>query len=808
MTENSPEVLATANLTPVSPAPLHLSSPVVVPTLQDQADSLYAMPLSNGAPEPMPPTTAMDQFSNPANQDAVANTNHQDDAQSVNVGISHRPRAGIDEDGNEDGSAEHQERPASVGDEGNAKRREQQNGAAESQQDVSNSIASSLNSDTSESQRDHFEVTTSSHDVSSTIPAQDVHQPIPNSSPHEAQEPQEPQEQAVVAVQDDPDAAQPPTESSAEMSDLSSATNDDIDIQSLVDRIIGNASAVNDNPASSPQTPATASPVSLPPRPPMPEQPPQPALSHQPGPSSYATAVPSALPPPPGIYPAGAPGTALEARNHLPPPPPPPAASLNALPPFPVAHFDPTYLATTDAHQQSLGQSQSWEAFVQEERRYVSEAKWDRFPEGSRLFIGNLSSDRVSKKEVFDIFSKYGRLAQISLKQAYGFVQYHTLAEGQAAMEHLQGIEVRGRKIHLEFSRTQKKDGDGEKRGNRVKRENDRHDGVRGRRDDYRPGRQASPRRGGSHRQAPYDDGRGGYYDDYNARGRSRSPGYGRRDSGHYRRRSPSPYHHRPSEPDLGIPRRYGGDVPDVQFILIQEVEREFVSWVERAFIEQGLKVHVMFLHPHFPREAVVQRQVMEGVHAVVELDFRAQQTGTISLQVFNRSSGRDNVRYDQYRDLNPAIAAQLVGRAKSQAQPPTPSYAAHAQYPQGPQPAYLPPSYAGPAYPTTHGPPPPGNAGPPLDNATLQRILGSLPNQQGAPQGYPPGQPAGGAPIDVNALLASYGGANPAGVAGSNQPHNAGYMPGPANGAPGPPSGDHTQQVQNIMATLSQFRQ
>lgn len=45
------------------------------------------------------------------------------------------------------------------------------------------------------------------------------------------------------------------------------------------------------------------------------------------------------------------------------------------------------------------------------------------------------------------MFSKYGRMAQISLKQAYGFVQYHTRPEGQAAMENLQGTEVSGRKI-------------------------------------------------------------------------------------------------------------------------------------------------------------------------------------------------------------------------------------------------------------------------------------------------------------------------------------------------------------------------
>jgi hypothetical protein len=61
--------------------------------------------------------------------------------------------------------------------------------------------------------------------------------------------------------------------------------------------------------------------------------------------------------------------------------------------------------------------------------------------------VGNLSSDKVSKRDVFDIFHKYGRLAQISLKSAYGFVQYHTVEEGRNALEHLQGMEVKGRRI-------------------------------------------------------------------------------------------------------------------------------------------------------------------------------------------------------------------------------------------------------------------------------------------------------------------------------------------------------------------------
>lgn len=63
------------------------------------------------------------------------------------------------------------------------------------------------------------------------------------------------------------------------------------------------------------------------------------------------------------------------------------------------------------------------------------------------MSIGNLSSERVSKQEVFAVFSKFGRLAQISMKSAYGFVQYHTVAEAQAALEACQDMEFGGRRI-------------------------------------------------------------------------------------------------------------------------------------------------------------------------------------------------------------------------------------------------------------------------------------------------------------------------------------------------------------------------
>lgn len=61
--------------------------------------------------------------------------------------------------------------------------------------------------------------------------------------------------------------------------------------------------------------------------------------------------------------------------------------------------------------------------------------------------LGNLFTEKVSKRDIFYIFQRYGRLAQISMKSAYGFVQYHDAGSCMRALESEQGIEIRGRKI-------------------------------------------------------------------------------------------------------------------------------------------------------------------------------------------------------------------------------------------------------------------------------------------------------------------------------------------------------------------------
>lgn len=264
---------------------------------------------------------------------------------------------------------------------------------------------------------------------------------------------------------------------------------------------------------------------------------------------------------------------------------------------------------------------------------------------------------------------------------------------------------------------------------------------------------------------------------------------------------------------------------------MMQDVHKDFVDWVQRAFYEQGLRPNAMFLNPRFPREAVIQRQVLEGVHGVVELDMRAQHTAKISLQVFDRSAG-SNVRFDQYQELDPPVAAQLVLRTKG-------SVAQQPAYPP-PHPSYPPQPYGAPAPGPYNGYPqppmqqqqqPPPAAAPDLtslvgqlsqmpnvDNNTLQTILASLQPQAAPPPanyGAYQGQPQGGPPppppqVDYNALINNISAAS---AKNGQPPMGAGYpQPGYPQGNRGPPqsiagSTDPARDVENIMATLARYR-
>lgn len=244
-----------------------------------------------------------------------------------------------------------------------------------------------------------------------------------------------------------------------------------LDIQKLVDEITAKA----DTPVAVPPTTASAatnpSPLSIPTASSMDVDmsslPPKPALTQEQSKQTYSQAAyhhaslpttpafttTSGPPPQPPYANNGAPGVS-QPHNHK----PSFSSYPNAYPPGTTPQLPtPVYIGQ--------GVPQTYDEFLTEERKNMADAKWERFPDGSRIFIGqfhsaparrqsvankslgNLSQERVSKRDVFDLFHRYGRLAQISLKSAYGFVQYHTVAEAQAAITNLQGIEVKGRNI-------------------------------------------------------------------------------------------------------------------------------------------------------------------------------------------------------------------------------------------------------------------------------------------------------------------------------------------------------------------------
>lgn len=195
--------------------------------------------------------------------------------------------------------------------------------------------------------------------------------------------------------------------------------NGDVDIQQLLDNITANAEK-NEAAAATSQSPSTQSSLlpktglpahsSLPPRP----QVPQTYNTHDlqkyhagpPGvPQQSTYRAPGGAPPSMGGV--AAPGTFRDSPNGL---PPPPSASFT---PLPLSIASPT---SQSSHSQFNSNGQSAQAqpvgpeaqdehddiekrwgpdvqkiydqFLSDERGYVTEGTWDRFPTASRLFIG------------------------------------------------------------------------------------------------------------------------------------------------------------------------------------------------------------------------------------------------------------------------------------------------------------------------------------------------------------------------------------------------------------------------------------
>lgn len=310
-----------------------------------------------------------------------------------------------------------------------------------------------------------------------------------------------------------------------------------------------------------------------------------------------------------------------------------------------------------------------------------------------------------------------------------------------------------------------------------------------------------------------------------------RSRGRDRLGKDSYRQRSRSPYGRGWAGDDARGPHSESREpAPDVQLLLLQEVDPGYVNWVRDAFTERGLRSDAMIVNPtHHIKQDVISRLVVAGVSGIVELDFRGQERGEVYLHHYDLSGGLSNVRFNEYRDLKPYQAADLVrgglsgygaaGHASAHA--PAPAYPAHPapSYPVG-QPV-LQPAAATYGNLTVQPPQQPAAQHHPADAANIQQILSQL-QKSSAPAAAPAAAPqlnAAPAPVDIQALLGSLtGGSVGAPTPVQTPPQSYGYAAAPAAAQPMPAqsvaSGGQGQggaadaQVQNIMAQLARFRQ
>ncbi|KAF2000474.1 hypothetical protein P154DRAFT_576150 [Amniculicola lignicola CBS 123094] len=392
-----------------------------------------------------------------------------------------------------------------------------------------------------------------------------------------------------------------------------------------------------------------------------------------------------------------------------------------------------------------------YEEFLEDERKYVLDGQWDQFPMGSRLFIGNLPTEKVTKRDVFHRFYRHGKLAQISIKQAYGFVQFLDSGMCRRALQMEQGQSIRGRKMHLEVSKPQRNTKKIEGRDNdkaSIRRRSRSPDHTRG----GLGGRNVDRYSSGSNAMSPKDRDNRRFRDEYRSnrspsppgrgmrgRDRSRDRYDGRRRS---RSRSPRRYPRSPSprkdlDDDLPLPHRDPDQVPDVQVIVIdQGLPRDFIHYVEDNIRNQGLRVDVLIMSPRLNEAAVVRRQILEGVLAIVKLNTAALVKGKINLQSFDRRGGAGNVRFDEYTDLDPTTAGALVVRNKQSLTQPVQPVQPSAPAPYGQGYGYQSAAFTNPS-PTTHQfpPAPPNNSIPPnlsnlissLDSNGLSQLLGVM---------------------------------------------------------------------------------
>lgn len=405
MTPEAPE-FHTKTLSPLSPLPVHPTEPSGIPVLRNQIDPVFNMTSTHL--EPTPPTLAVAASADPIFEP----TSSKGDSPSANSSFS---------DAYKEEPAENEEiqdttvkQGSDVSDDDYAMTFDSEGEERTDSRDIPQANikpeATSLSVQTTLASVDPFgasPVKTVFHDGPATLPT-----------------PPNPSSTQTYPVQISDSSGGNPTQAIIDTTDIKPHSYDDIasggiDIQQLLDNITANAekneqavanTTLSTQPSNIPLSkPSSGLPThsSLPPRPNIPQKRPYDDIQKYHANTPGLPPAASSYRPPggaPALIAAGAPGTSTDPRGGLPPPPtgsfrPPPSSATS---PIIVSHSQinrlPPGRQTQSIESQDEGDEldakwgpevqKVYDEFLENERMYVTEGLWDRFPNGSRLFIG------------------------------------------------------------------------------------------------------------------------------------------------------------------------------------------------------------------------------------------------------------------------------------------------------------------------------------------------------------------------------------------------------------------------------------
>lgn len=375
--QQEPEIRATADLSPVSPSPVHTAATLAIPTLQDTADTIEAMVDAVTDASTVVPEPSLDPTNEMALDDFVDDDSFDDAyAQETDPPLP----ALIDpalQDTNDDyakmfdspvGSDAHHDSPdASV--DVSSVAQDSTRCHIQPVQPVQPTQEQNIASSAS--------VSASGHTPSHSTPADPAPAPALQSAAHTPAG-HDAHVQPVEAVKV---TEAPPSDAHSDVQPQASAVEPTASSNSHTDEARANASPAATQPdiqkglAGGNASPSLASSSSLPPRPPVSE-----AVVQS---YNQISAQESHHAPP--LHPTAAPlGSSTDAAAASLPPIPQVSRDISAAVPNTTNSTSAPHNSTRDEFQRL------WDQFMADERQYMSEAKWDRFPEGSRLFIGKL----------------------------------------------------------------------------------------------------------------------------------------------------------------------------------------------------------------------------------------------------------------------------------------------------------------------------------------------------------------------------------------------------------------------------------